>query len=333
MSRLLLSIAAISVAFASVARAQSVEAETLFVEGEKLMAAGQYEKACDAFAASNRLEARAGTLIHLGMCEEKRERYASAWIAFREALTRVKDPVKQQFATERAAAVQAKLSYLTIELPDASKLDGLVVSRDGSPLDAALFGRAIPVDGGTHIVVARAPGRKSWSSSVAIAKSRDKSTVLVPVLEPEATIGATGANTANITTGDTSNAGIVDTGGTTPARDTGNRHTTLVVAFGAVGLAGLGVGIFGGMTARAFDRDATALCPDLDMPCAMADRANNLLDRRDARALVANIGVGVAAAGAIAATVAWLTGRSSAGTDVAVVPAPDGANILVRVPF
>jgi hypothetical protein len=317
MSRLLSSIAAISLALSSVAHAQSVEAETLFLEGEKLMAAGNYEKACDSFAASNRLEARAGTLIHLGMCEEKRERYASAWIAFRESLTRVKDPVKKQFATDRAAAMQAKLSYLTIELPDASKVDGLVVTRDGTPLDAALFGRAIPVDGGTHLVVARAPGRKSWSGSVAVAKERDKSTVLVPVLEPEATIGAS--------------VPIAPT--TPPSEARGNSRAGMAIGFAVVGLAGLGVGIFGSVTARGFHRDANALCPDLDDPCAMADRANQLLDRRDTRALVANIGYGVAAAGAIAATVAWLTGRSSSSTDVAVVPAPDGANIFVRVPF
>ncbi len=297
-----------------------MEAETLFVEGEKHMAAGQYEKACDAFAASNRLEARAGTLINLGLCEEKRQRYASAWIAFREALTRVKDPVKQRVATERSAAVQAKLSYMTIELPDASKIDGLVVSRDGSPLDAALFGRAIPVDGGTHLVVARAPGRKSWSQSIEVGKERDSSTVTVPVLEPEATIGGTIGAT------------------TTPPNDArsprarGNTHRGMVLAFGAVGIAGLGVGFFGSVTARSLDRDAYALCPDLGAACAMADRANELLERRDTRALVANIGFGVAAAGALAATVAWITGRTPS-TDVAVTVAPEGANILVRVPF
>lgn len=179
-----------------------------------------------------------------------------------------------------------------------------MVSRDGSPVDSALFGRAIPVDGGNHLVVARAP----WSSNVAVAKERDRSTVLVPVLEPEATIGATPSVVRD-----------------TPA----NSHQGMAIAFGVVGVAGLGAGIFGGVTARGFDRDATALCPDLGMPCDMADRANELLDTR---ALVANIGFGVAAAGAIAATVAWLTGRSSS-TDVAVVPAPDGTNILVRVPF
>lgn len=310
---------AVVTALAAPAHAQSVEAETLFVEGEKAMAAGQLDKACEAFAASNRLEARAGTLINLGLCEEKRERFASAWIAFREALTRVKDPVKKQVATERAAAVEARMSYLTIELPDASKVDGLVVKRDGQPVDIALFGRAIPIDGGKHVVVASAPGRKTWQGEVMIAKERDKSTVLIPALAPESS-GAAGASIPVVTPHEETMSGP-------------NRHRGLVITFGVVAAAGLGTGIWGSLTARGFDRDASALCPDRSMPCADADRANALLDRRDTRALIANIGYGIAAAGAIGAGIAWFTGRTSTSVDVAVLPSRDGANIVVGVNF
>ncbi len=305
-----LSILVVLAALGAPARAQSVEAETLFVEGEKLMAAGQIDKACDAFAASNRLEARAGTLINLGLCEEKRQRFASAWIAFREALTRVKDPVKKQVATERAAAVEARLSYLTIELP-YPKIDALTITRDNQPVDPALFGRAIPIDGGQHSVVASAPGRVRWTGSVQIANERDKTTVLVPQLAED-----TGPVAVPVA-----------------PHDAGNRHRGMALTFGVVGLAALGVGIWGSVTSRSLDRDANELCPDLSMPCVMASEANRLLDRRDTRALIANIGYGVAAAGAIAATVAWLTGRSSSNADVAVVPTRDGANITVRVGF
>lgn len=293
------------------ARAQSVEAETLFVEGEKLMAAGNYDKACDAFAASNRLEARAGTLINLGLCEEKRERYASAWIAFRESLTRVKDPVKKQVADERIAAIEEKLSYLTIGLADGAKVDGLVVSRDGQVVDPALYSRAIPVDGGSHVVEARAPGKQTWTKAVQVAAERARVTVDVPVLE----VGS--ATTPAV-----------------PHTDApGNKYTGRIVLFGVIGAAGLGTGIWGAVTARSADRDAQALCPDPEASCADAARANALLDRRDRRALIANIGFGVAAAGAIATIVTWIVGRPSPRADVAVIPAPDGANITVRIGF
>ena len=313
MIRALLSIALLAIATPAVA--QSVEAETLFVEGEKQMAAGQYAAACEAFAASNRLEARAGTLINLGLCEEKRERYASAWIAFREALTRVKDPVKKQVATEHAAAVEARLSYLTIELPLASKVEGMVVLRDGQPVDAALFGRAIPVDGGAHTVSARAPGKAEWTRDVIIATERERSIVTIPVLGGE------------------TSAPVLPVASPVREHRTGNRHTGLTLAFGAVGLIGLGTGIVAGVLARGSDRDAAALCPDLDTPCTMAERANDLLDRRDRYAVVANVGYGLAAAGVIAAGISWFTGRVPSPANVAVVPTREGANITVRVTF
>jgi len=45
---------------------------------------------CEAFDASNRLEPRAGTLIALGDCREKNQQLASAWSAYKDALTRVR---------------------------------------------------------------------------------------------------------------------------------------------------------------------------------------------------------------------------------------------------
>src|SRR5450432_1219815 len=89
---LLTSIAAIS--FAPTAYAQSAEAEQLFSDGDKDMKLGKLEQACDAFEASNRIETRAGTLIRLGQCREDLHELASAWSAYKDAVTRVKDPKK-----------------------------------------------------------------------------------------------------------------------------------------------------------------------------------------------------------------------------------------------
>src|SRR5206468_11468525 len=59
------------------ARAQSAEAEALFSDGDRPMTAGKLAEACDAFEASNRIEARAGTLIRLGECRAKNNQLAS----------------------------------------------------------------------------------------------------------------------------------------------------------------------------------------------------------------------------------------------------------------
>src|SRR5215831_17174545 len=96
-------IAAISAALVvltanGVTRAQSANAEALFNEGNKLMAEGKIVEACDAFEASNRAEPRAGTLIHLGACRERNHQLASAWSAYKDAVTRAKDPTKHRLA-------------------------------------------------------------------------------------------------------------------------------------------------------------------------------------------------------------------------------------------
>src|ERR1041385_4972635 len=86
------SLAALSVLLPAVADAQSAQAEAMFGEGDRLMAAGKIVDACAAFEASNNLAPGAGTLIRLGQCREQNHEIASAWAAYKSALARVKDP-------------------------------------------------------------------------------------------------------------------------------------------------------------------------------------------------------------------------------------------------
>ena len=60
---------------------------------------------------------------------------------------------------------------------------GLVVRRDGVAVDAGAYGVAVAVDGGTHTIEASAPGKKPWSSQIALTASADAKTVIVPALE------------------------------------------------------------------------------------------------------------------------------------------------------
>src|SRR5262249_29256223 len=99
------------------AHAQSAEAEALFTEADKLMKAGETARACEAFEGSNRLEPRAGTLIRLGECRERTGELASAWSAYKDALTRVRDPKKRSIASARLAAIEPRLAYLTVAVP------------------------------------------------------------------------------------------------------------------------------------------------------------------------------------------------------------------------
>jgi hypothetical protein len=311
--RRLFSIAAISiVAFAfTVVRArracaQNAAAEALFDDGERLLKEGKVPEACDAFAASNKLEARAGTLLNLAMCREQNGQLATAWSAYKDAGTRATDAKKQQFAAERAAALEARLSYLTISVPDESRVDGLALTRNGSPVDAALWNRSIPVDGGTYVIAGHAPGHEEWSTTVVVPVEKGKISVEVPRFKDLQKLVA--AATPTTTAAPNSEPQQVDEQETPPAPSIFTPKRKIAIGVAGVAVAALAGGIVLGQQAKGYQNDAYALCPDASTPCADGNRANDLMDKARSRALFANVSYGVAAASLIGAGVLWFLG-------------------------
>ena len=300
------------------ASAQSAEAEALFHEAEQDLAAGKIAEACEAFEASNVAESRAGTLIRLGECREQNHQLASAWSAYRDALTRAKDPRKKQYAEQRIAAIEPQLSHLTIDVPDAVRIDGLELARDGKPVDALLWNHALPVDGGDYAIVAHAPGHVDWTTTAHVAAHDDNVTVEVkPLVKAAVAVAVAPAPPPT----------------TTPAAS-GSKHVLTAQRDVAIGAAALAVGgaIAGaafGLSAQHDHDDAFALCPSVSTPCADAARATQLLVTGHARALDANIAFGIAGASAIAAVVLWLTGAPpDERAAVRVVPMQHGLAVM-----
>ena len=277
------------------ANAQSAEAEALFNDGDRLFAARKFDEACEAFDASNRIESRAGTIIRLGECREKQNRLASAWSAYRDALTRVKDPYKKQVATERIAALEPRLSKLTIKLSADKRVDGLAITRNGVAVDPALWNRAVPSDGGKLVFVAKAPGFKDWTTTVNVPVANGAVTVDVPRLEPVAPM-----QEKTVTAESTSDE--LPSGWLTSKRKV------------SIGLGGLAVGaaitgIVLGASAKGLERDAYVLCPDPQTPCGDAARAMDLAESGATRATFANVAFAASAVAAIGATVLWFVGK------------------------
>ncbi|MBA3820429.1 MAG: hypothetical protein H0X17_16170 [Deltaproteobacteria bacterium] len=304
--------------------AQSAEAEALFTEGDELMRSGKTGPACDAFEASNRAEARAGTLIRLGECREKNRQLASAWSAYKDALTRVKDPKKRVIASAKVKELEPKLSYLTLTVPPASRVEGLTILRDGKPLDAMLWNRALPVDGGNYVITGRAPGHEEWKATVTVAMEAGKVTVDVPPLTPSAKIQVPPPPPP------VAEEAVDDEPGSGLSMWTTRRK--LAVASAGGGALAVAAGIVLGSQAKAKQSDARALCPAAPAPCADADRANALIDSGQSRALGANIAFGVGAVAVVAAGVLWFTGApETPARELAIVPtlAPGESGVVV----
>jgi len=168
---------------AALAQDNSATVEALFNEGKRLAAADQLSEACPKFLSSYNLEHRVGTLLNLADCYEKTGQSASAWARFVEARTlaqRAGQAERADLAKQHADALLPKLSKLTITVP--RPVAGLQVTRDGAGVDAGVFGVAVPVDPGDHVVQATAPGKQPWKSSTPVAGDAASVSVEVPAL-------------------------------------------------------------------------------------------------------------------------------------------------------
>jgi hypothetical protein len=167
----------------------SPEAEALFREGKSLMEQGKFAEACAAFDESHKLEPNTSTLLNAADCRDKNRQYATAWAMFLEVqrLTRGvgDDAVRalNDVARDRAAKLEARLSRLTIEVPTAARLNGLTVMRNGTPIATAVWGRPMPIDGGTFEITVTAPGHITWSRTVVVDVEADTKSVEIPILE------------------------------------------------------------------------------------------------------------------------------------------------------
>lgn len=304
-------------------------AETLFVEGRKLMAAGKHADACPKFEASNREDPSAGTLMNLAICYEKTGRTATAWATYKETVVRAGTEGRTQHedaARDAAARLEPKLSKLTITVP-ASAPEGLVVERDATVLSASAFGVPVAVDPGEHSIKASAPGYEPWSTTIAVQANADSKTVTIPALTalPEATPPPTDTPApASPPPSEPTPASATPPAGSTDAtRDSSSGSSTLGWVLTGAGTAVLGTGFVFGYLASQQASDAESdpnLCPD--KRCTPAGRSE--IDGAESKALISTIGVGVGAV-ALGAGVYFLV--SAGGSSAKASPKASSARV------
>jgi hypothetical protein len=292
---------------AQIAGAQtSPAAESEFKAGKERMKAGQFAEACEHFDASQKLEANLATLASLADCREKNGQFASAWGAWVGVRSQTRDDARQatlhRTASQRADALEPKLSYLTVNVPDESRVEGLVIRRDGEIVEPAVWNRAVPVDGGSHTIEGKAPGHEPWSTKIEVGPARDRKAVEVPKFKalPEM-VKKDGPTEIH-------NTYVVEE----PSLWTTRRKVAVGVAGG--GVAVVIVGAVLGFQAQTLRDDAEDVCPPDACSPDDAVQANKLNDRSHKRALFANVAFGVGGAAVIGGAVLWYLGAPVAPT-------------------
>jgi hypothetical protein len=164
---------------------QQATAQALFDEGLRLFGESQFAESCAKFEASLELVPAMGTRGKLAECYEKVGRTASAWAAYREVAVlarRAGQPRREEVAAERAARLEASLSYLTITVSADAQLDELQITRKGVLLSSGVYGTAIATDPGPQSIAVSAKGYRPQTLTHEVVDG-ERSSIEIPVLE------------------------------------------------------------------------------------------------------------------------------------------------------
>lgn len=298
-------------------------AEQLFLEARDLMAAGNFTAACPKLEASLALYPALGVRLNLARCYERIERPASAWVQYLEVAERDGKTRRAEVAREHAGALEPHLPRLVVQSSLVEPIPGLVVTRDGAPMDPALFDTVIHVDPGEHELRATAPGHLPFAT-VARATMDEQVVVVVPSLQPEpAPPGAaddappaapespgspaTGAGKRELP--------AVDAPARTraPAVNLSARRT-VAWATGGAGAVMLASGLGFGLAARAAWDDATEIgrCDPETLVCE-DHRGPGMVETARTRAQVSSVAAGAGAALLVTGAVFYWISRDTAG--------------------
>ncbi len=295
---------------------ESERAEKLFSEASALIAAGKYVEACPKFQESQQLDPGLGTQFNLALCYEKVGKLGSAWRNFR-AVERLAHAAgkkgREDSARERMAELRPRVAHLALSANDADatlKVDGEQVDHD----DWAFYA----VDPGAHTVLATAPAKKPWQTSVNFAATATEGpapevSVAVPQLE--------------VAQGQTR---VV-----TVTKETSNTKRTLGYVAGGLGIVGVGAAVVTGIVILNSKSTASTGCT---LPSPNPDQKSCDQSGRDAARLgrtlipVNIIAWAVGAAGLGVGSYLLLTsGKKSAAASAQVAPffGRDGGGLSV----
>ncbi|MBX3230855.1 MAG: hypothetical protein KIT84_01450 [Labilithrix sp.] len=266
-------------------------AQLLFDEGRELMKREDFAAACPKFVESHRLQPAGGTILHAASCHQSEGKLATAWTEFNEALSfalRDKRTDRERVARTQIEALGPQLGKLALDVASEARANtALVVTIDGTPLDRAAWSAPIPLDAGTHAIVASAPGFLELRTE-AVVRDGEVGRLAIQPLAPDPTAHAT-----------------------TATQPSPQPRRTLAFVVGGVGAAGLVVGTIFGVRAMAIgDQSGECKQPPRFCPQGAVD------DQNSARtsAAISTIGFAAGAVLLAAGVVLYLTAPAAKRT-------------------
>lgn len=298
--------ALLATALPRTASAQSTAAaEALFNDGRNAMEAKDYDTACQRFRESNRLDPAVGTLLNLAVCENSRNRVATAWELFRAVSEKLAgDDPRRDFVGKQLAQIEPRLPHIVLTLAHGAPADTKAREGDAEFANAA-FGVPLPMDPGKHTFVVDAPGYETRTVDVELVESKQQNVEI----SPGAALPATPVKAPS---------GAVTP---LPSDETKKGHDTRMLGFivGGVGVAGLGVGLTTGLMAVGKKSTTDSQCNGTLQVCSA--------EGRDAASSGRTL--------AVVSTVGWIVGALGvgAGAYFILTSSPKGGQTALATDF
>lgn len=279
--------------------------------GYTLSQEGKCDEAVPHLVESLRLDPKAITLINLANCEEKVGRWADAlghWVDARARAQTENVPAIEEEAVRRAKSLEERIPRLTIVLGEGAP-KGTEVLKDGVLLGGVSLGVPLPVDPGSHTVVARAPGRAEGTKTIALAEGETGRVDVAPGGPAPVQPGPAGP-------------------GAEPARaaPSGGLGPLVWIGFGTA-LVSAAVGTVTGIVALDHASEADRDCPN--RTCTDPE-ALDRIDTGRTMGTISTVAFVVAGAGAAVGVVGLVTGGRRTDPSVALRVGPSGAFVAGR---
>jgi hypothetical protein len=331
---LLCALSGARVAQAQVSAEEKATAEAVFEEGMRLIKQGNFAEACPKFEMSQRVEPAVGTMLYLAECYEKTNRTASSWAMFREAASLAEtsgQTERMKTAQARAARLEPRLAWLTVEVAKDTLVPGFSIRRNGALVSSELTGTPIPVDPGEVTIEASAPGRLPFSTKIKVA-AKARMVVTIPTLQaaPEATpapVPPTAPEASSVAPAPvvTSAPQASASSTSSPVASASTEHASPIPwVVGGAGVVALGVGSFFGLKAMSNASDAREICPK--GICNEAQGATAASDA-ETQAKISNVCFALGAAAVATGVVLYFALPTKQKTQVGMLPMVDQSSL------